>query len=44
MERGTKTEEYQGTSQYIEVIPGWHNFVLKEPLKRGRKRSTSIHN
>lgn len=43
MERGTKTEEYQGTSKYIEVKPGWHNFVLKEPLKRWRRQTNSIY-
>lgn len=32
------------TEKYIEVKPGWYNFVLKEPLKRWRKEYNSIHN
>ena len=28
------SKEYKGTSQYLEVKKGWHNFVLKKPLKR----------
>lgn len=32
------------TEDIIEVKEGWHNFVLKEPLKRWRRQTNSIHN
>jgi len=30
----TPTKEFKNTTQIIEIKPGWHNFILEEPLKR----------
>ena len=32
------------TEDIIEVKEGWHNFILKEPLKRSRRQTNTIYN